>query len=132
MFFRRKKIIDIASKKLDSFLSGRSLPRVDFMRMDVEGYEFKIYKGMQETIRKYKPILLMEFHKSIMGIENAKKFLTEIKNDGYQLQHYIDRAVDEPTLANDEYIENITIDDLYQKLEKNFVPNNFTLLFMPI
>ena len=65
---------------------------------------------MKETIRKHKPMILMELHKSVLGVENVKKFLTEIKNDGYKLQNYIDRAIDEPTLAKDEHIENHCID----------------------
>jgi len=130
--FPGENIIDIPSKKLDSFLLEKSLTRIDFLRMDVEGYEFKIYKGMKETIKKYKPILLMEVHKSVIGIKNIKKFLIEIKNDGYKLQHYIDRAIDEPTLAKEEYIENINMDELFQRLERNFAPSNFTLLFIPI
>lgn len=130
--FPGENIIDVPSKKLDSFLLEKSLTRIDFLRMDVEGYELKIYKGMKETIRKYKPILLMELHKSVIGVEDVKKFLTEIKNDGYKLQHYIDRAIDEPTLAKDDYIENINFDNLFQRLERNFAPGDFTLLFIPI
>jgi len=127
-----EEIIDVQSKKLDSFLEQKSLDHVDFLRMDVEGHEFKIYKGMQQTIRKYKPILLMELHKYALGIENLKKFLTLIKNDGYELQYYIDRALDEPILAKDEYIEKMNIDELYHRIEKDFLPGNFTLLLTPI
>jgi len=38
--------------------------RVDFLKMDVEGYEANILKGARETIKKYKPVVAMSaYHK---------------------------------------------------------------------
>lgn len=33
--------------------------RVDFVKIDAEGYEANILKGAAETIRKYKPVVVM-------------------------------------------------------------------------
>ncbi|MCC8977603.1 FkbM family methyltransferase [Bradyrhizobium acaciae] len=47
-------------KTLDSL----NLPQVDFIKMDVEGFESKLLMGAKETIRKYKPIISMSaYHK---------------------------------------------------------------------
>ncbi len=124
------KIIDVPSRTLDSFLIDKSLDKIDFMRMDVEGYEYHIYQGMRETIKKHRPTLLMEFHKSNMGIEQSKQFLKELENDGYCLQYYIDRALDEALLAKDEFIISMSLKELYSKLENNFLSSVFTLFFI--
>jgi len=55
--------IEVQMTTLDSFLKGK---KVDLVRMDVEGYEFNILKGMQKTIEKSNPILLVETHKKLL------------------------------------------------------------------
>ena len=44
----------IEMKTIDSFLKNKEFDRLDFVRFDTEGIEFKIYQGMRETIKKYK------------------------------------------------------------------------------
>lgn len=43
-------------RTLDSF----ELPRVDFVKIDCEGFEYFILLGAQETIRKWKPTIIVE------------------------------------------------------------------------
>ncbi|MGD9663941.1 MAG: FkbM family methyltransferase [Novosphingobium sp.] len=45
---------------MDSFTSG--LDRVDFIKIDAEGGEAGIFAGMQETIRKHNPLIVLEFN----------------------------------------------------------------------
>jgi|TARA_B100001758_G_C18198427_1_gene498453 FkbM family methyltransferase len=45
-------------KKLDSF----NLKNVGLIMMDTEGYELNVLKGAHKTIKKFKPVLVMEFH----------------------------------------------------------------------
>ena len=46
----------IEMKTIDSFLKNKEFDRLDFVRFDTEGFEFKIYQGMRETVKKYKPM----------------------------------------------------------------------------
>ncbi len=49
---------------LDSYVREKNLPRVDFIKLDVEGAELDILKGAATTIAHYKPILaLSAYHK---------------------------------------------------------------------
>lgn len=50
--------IEVAS--LDSLMEIMKLPRPDFVKVDVEGYEMDVLYGMVETINNYKPNLLIE------------------------------------------------------------------------
>ena len=47
----------IETVKLDSFFDRQStqIQRIDFIKIDVEGHEFQVLIGAQETIKKYRP-----------------------------------------------------------------------------
>ena len=38
------------------------LPRLDFLKMDAEGYEANIIRGGKDTIRKFRPVIAMAIH----------------------------------------------------------------------
>jgi FkbM family methyltransferase len=62
-------------KTLDSF----NLEGVGLIMCDTEGYELNVVKGALETIKKFKPVLVLEFHNRNL----TKKF-------GYTLKHLQD------------------------------------------
>src|SRR5690606_2608363 len=41
--------------KLDDFLDSAGVARIDFIKMDVDGFECHVLGGAQETLRKHKP-----------------------------------------------------------------------------
>jgi len=125
-------ISKLPMKTLDSFLEEKKLDRVDFARMDVEGYEYNIYQGMKKTIEKFKPSLLIEFHLNILGKSKTKKFLSELKNDGYETNYYTPRLLDNHFLADKKYIQNYSIDEVIQKLDEGSIPIAFTLFLSHI
>jgi len=49
------------AKTLDSIMAERGVKRVDFIKMDVDGYECQVLGGMLETLKNFKPPVLMEF-----------------------------------------------------------------------
>ena len=50
---------EIKIVKADSFLE--KLKKIDFIKIDVEGYEYYALLGLQETIQKYKPKIFLEY-----------------------------------------------------------------------
>ena len=49
---------------LDSYVNENNLPRVDFIKLDVEGAELDVLRGAAATIARFKPILaLSAYHK---------------------------------------------------------------------
>ena len=54
-----KRTINAPVNTLDS-LTAR-LPRVDFLKIDVEGFEFQVMRGGLEMIQQHKPLIYFEF-----------------------------------------------------------------------
>lgn len=50
----------ISFTTIDRYMAEKRIPQVDFLKIDVDGYEFKIISGAVETLKKFKPILCLE------------------------------------------------------------------------
>ena len=61
-------------------MDSLKLPRVDFIKIDVEGMELEAHEGARQTIEKSKPALLVESIKA--GPERVAAWLEE---HGYKL-----------------------------------------------
>lgn len=48
-----------ALTSIDDFVTEHNVPRIDFIKMDTEGYEANILKGSVESIKKWKPSIVM-------------------------------------------------------------------------
>lgn len=46
---------------LDHFIENHALPRVDLIKIDVDGHESAVIKGSNNTLEKHAPTLVMEF-----------------------------------------------------------------------
>ena len=73
---------------IDKFVEANKLPRVDFIKMDVEGHELKVLEGAHETIQTFKPSLaLSAYHRGDDLIE-LPKLLLELNLDyKFYLRH---------------------------------------------
>ena len=124
-------ITTVASKRLDTFVSERQIGSIDFIRMDVEGHENKIIKGMQQTLMKYKPRLMIEVHKDYLGTRGTIDFLLELKSYGYELKYFVPKEIDSPlTASHTDIKKTISIDDAISLLERNFLPNCFNIFLI--
>lgn len=56
-------------EKLDDFVKIKGVGNIDFIKIDVEGFEIKVLKGGIKTIKKYRPLILME-----VDDDNQKRF----------------------------------------------------------
>ncbi len=86
--------IAVEIRKLDTLLKEIDFPRVDFIRMDIEGGEVGAVKGMGQTLKQYKPHLLIELHCDIVGIASIVNLLGSLKRFGYVPEYVVDRDKD--------------------------------------
>ena len=62
-----KIIPSLPIKNGDTVLDNLKIHKLDFIKIDVEGFEFEVFKGIKNNIKKYSPIILMEWHASTTG-----------------------------------------------------------------
>jgi FkbM family methyltransferase len=119
-------VIDVPKKSIDSFISEENIKRVDFLRMDVEGHEKEIISGAKLTIQKHKPMLYVETHKALMGIEKTIDFLKQLQFLGYDSKYYIARELDLPYIGTVKDIKSMTLDNIIENIQG--LPDCFHLL----
>jgi len=73
-FFYKKNATSLCSTDLitlDSFIKENKLTSIDILKIDAEGYEFKILKGLKNNIHETK-VILFEHHYDNSLIKNYK------------------------------------------------------------
>ena len=73
-----KKLI-VNSITIDEYLNKNNINYIDLIKIDVEKYEPFVFEGMQETIKKYKPTILVE----ILTNECADLIYKYVENYNY-------------------------------------------------
>lgn len=75
--------IEVKVLTLDRFLIGKKMP--DFIRMDVEGYEYNIIKGMKNMLKSKTPLkLFVELHPHIMEKSQTIYVLKKLMTNGFR------------------------------------------------
>lgn len=75
--------ITVATRRLDSL----GLDRIDVMKIDVEGAELEVLQGAHESLRRCRPLLLIDLHPH-MGADVAA-VAAMLRELGYQLHTYV-------------------------------------------
>jgi FkbM family methyltransferase len=63
------KTARIEVRRLDDLLSETGASSVDFVKIDVEGYELRVLRGAEATIKKYRPVVQMEFNAWTLDVQ---------------------------------------------------------------
>ena len=126
------ELIKVKAKRMDTFLDELNINHVDFVRMDVEGYESHIIDGMDKIIKKSKPMFQIEVHVTLLGIEGTKKFLKKFQDYGYEAKYYVPRDIDLPIIGTMKDVKHHTINTLLEMLENNTISHFFNLCLKKI
>ena len=54
--------VGVPLTKIDTLVRQLGLPRVDFIKLDIEGAEREALKGGLETLRQFRPRLMLEMY----------------------------------------------------------------------
>jgi FkbM family methyltransferase len=78
--------ISVPVISLDEFVSENQLTKIDFIKIDVEGFEVQVLEGALETLKTFRPILVFEYSLENINaqkgtIENMLKQLSGMNYD---------------------------------------------------
>jgi FkbM family methyltransferase len=75
----------LTSLCIDDF--ARRIPKIDFIKMDIEGAELMALTGAVKTIKKYKPTLAISLYHSVDDFERIPRFIESL---GVNYKYYVD------------------------------------------
>jgi len=131
--FIRKERVEVV--KIDDFISQQQI-QPDFIRMDVEGYESEIIRGMLKTMTQ-KPKLFIEVHPHLIDKAKLIEMFSLIKESGYSRAIvikersmvwmkrsgkirpsllYLTRKIEAGSVLGIGNIENVSLEDLCASL----------------
>lgn len=77
----------VETDSIDNLVYTNHLPRVNFIKMDIEGAEMDALIGAEQTIRSYRPRLAISVYHSLQDVVRIPKWIASL-NLGYKL--YLD------------------------------------------
>ncbi|MDP1725751.1 MAG: FkbM family methyltransferase [Bacteroidota bacterium] len=64
----------VESQKLDTFVLKNKITEIDLIKIDVEGSEYFVLKGMQVTLQQFRPVVLIEvLDEHLMNANTSKE-----------------------------------------------------------
>jgi FkbM family methyltransferase len=95
---------NVALTTIDDFVTKAGLNRLEFIKMDVEGWELRILKGGTETIQRYRPAMMIELVGKQLAragdsLEDAWALLQSL---GYHQEVFIDAYTLRPSQTPQE------------------------------
>ena len=74
--------------RLDTWAKD-NLDRLDFIKCDIEGFEVKFIKGAKQTLKKYKPMMLIEFNPVAFKKNNSEETAEDLFKELTAIYDYI-------------------------------------------
>ena len=83
-FDKCQRFIEVSLKRLDNVVEELELTRINVIKIDVEGAEIQVLKGAVKTIKRFKPLIIVEVRNS-----NIKEFEQIMRSLGYSCEELI-------------------------------------------
>ena len=82
-----KSADSVPAVTLDHFCLEKGIQRVDLIKIDTDGYEYKVLNGARQTIKKYLPYVIFEIGGYVLNEQQIefKQFHDYFENFGYGL-----------------------------------------------
>jgi FkbM family methyltransferase len=79
----------VSTVTIDGTASTRDLPRIDFIKMDIEGAELAALQGAEDSIRRYRPKLAISLYHAPEDFDSIPRYLSELDLDyDFYLGHH--------------------------------------------
>lgn len=109
--------VEVTTTTLDAFLTPEQFKRVDLMKIDIQGNEARLFKGMAKLMAHHRPVIILEF---------APSHIHECGSSPFDIFAFIDREQYVPFEIHDndyrdeagELLTYISISDLFARTKK--------------
>jgi hypothetical protein len=64
-------VLEIECIKGDDYVAKHQISTISVIKIDVEGFEYAVLKGLQKTISKQKPVIFFEFDTNYIARNNS-------------------------------------------------------------
>jgi FkbM family methyltransferase len=84
----------VSAISIDDFVQENKIKRINYIKIDTDGHEYKVLKGSENTIARFKPVIIFEISKYLMVESNTsfQHFFDLFQKFNYQL---FDSATDQ-------------------------------------
>jgi len=82
-----KSTVGTRIRTLDSLVAEMQLQKIDFIKLDVDGFELKVLKGANNILRRFKPKMLIELCPHVLKEHNSslEEYFEILKKYNYQI-----------------------------------------------
>lgn len=77
----------ITTVTIDDFVAEQNMPKVDFIKMDIEGAELRAIQGASQTIKRHQPKLAISLYHNVSDFVNIPAYIASL---GVDYEYYID------------------------------------------
>ena len=96
-------------KTLDSYLRENGIEQIDFLKIDTEGFEYKILKGASESINRGRiAVIQFEFGETFLGTGATLKDIFDLTGSRYSIFRILRKGIVPAEYAYDWEIYKIT------------------------
>ena len=105
---------------LDSYVREKNLPRVNLIKLDVEGAELDVLQGAAVTISRFKPILLLSAYHKWDDFWTLFEFVKALNPEyEFAMRQFSVSIEDEPFAINEKFMHQIALSGL-EPTSKNY------------
>ncbi|MCX6772766.1 MAG: FkbM family methyltransferase, partial [Candidatus Micrarchaeota archaeon] len=76
----------IRTTTLDAYAKEKGITRIDMVKIDTQGAEYEVLKGMAAVIRNFHPAILCEIWPPMSGKEKSLELLSLLSSEGYTFE----------------------------------------------
>lgn len=102
---------EVALTTLDTFVAEQGVMRLDALKLDVEGAECRVLAGGRETLRRFRPTMLVELNPRCLDRAGSSEtaLLGALSDLGYRLMRATARGLEPFTTRTEEYMNLICL-----------------------
>ena len=84
---RENNTVKIDAISLDDLIREYNIPKIDFIKMDIEGSEEEVLKVMKHTLKKFNTSIIMEVHKNSSGQMTSVSIEKDLKEIDFHCEY---------------------------------------------